>query len=89
VFETWVGQRRVTLRSILLWYVGAGLSFDIAELAYNGTWRLDWAAANLVASTPLLLAAGLVWSADLRRFWLPASCAAAIGAVALASWSMS
>jgi hypothetical protein len=88
VFDAWVGQRKVTVTSLLLWYIGAALPFDITQLVCTGTWRLDWAAGNLVASTALLLAAGLLWCVDLRRFWLPAGSAATIGVAALASWAL-
>jgi hypothetical protein len=89
VFEAWVRQRRVTPSSIALWYAGAGLPFDITQLAVLGTWRIDLAGGNLVASTALLLAAGLVWSVDLRqpRHWAPAGAAAITGGLALLAWS--
>jgi hypothetical protein len=87
VIDIWVRQRRLTPQSLLFWYIGAGLPFDLAQLAYTGTLRPSWSAANLVASTPLLLAAGIVWTVDVRRFWLPASAASAFGRLALLAWA--
>jgi hypothetical protein len=89
VFAVWVGPRKVTLLSILLWYIGAALPFDITQLVCTGTWRLGWAVGNLAGATVLFLGAGLVWSLDLRRprYLLPAAGAVAIGVLALLAWS--
>jgi hypothetical protein len=89
VFDIWVGQRKVTLLSILLWYVGAALPFDITQLVCTGTWRLAWAAGNLAGSTVLFLACGLVWSLDLSkpRYLLPAGGAVTISFACLAAWT--
>jgi hypothetical protein len=91
VIATWVGERRVTVRSLVLAYIGIAAPFDIAQLAILGQWRLDLALGNALGAGVLFGASGLIWNLDLRRphHLVPAGAVAGIAMLCLFSWSWS
>jgi hypothetical protein len=89
VIETWVVRRRVTAYSVLAWYCSVAVPFDVTQRLRTGEWQIDWMLGNILGSSVLYIAAGLVWNLDLTkaRSWLAAGSASAIGACALLVWS--
>jgi hypothetical protein len=80
-------RRRVTVRSVVFWLGSTSVIFDVRQLARTGRWQYEWTLPNFLASSVLYAAAGLVWTVDWRRFWLPAGVASTIGLACLAAWS--
>jgi hypothetical protein len=83
--STWLA-RRVTARSVVYWLGSTAATFDIYQIARTGSWHPDWTVANLAASTVLYVCAGLVWTLDTRRYWLPIGGALSVAALALMAW---
>ena len=82
-------RRRVSARLLAGWFVICVLLFDAYQLWRTGTWHPDLTLGNAAGSTVLHLAAGLIWSLDLRqpRHLLPATGAAVVGVGGLVAWS--
>jgi hypothetical protein len=70
VVTTWLA-RRLTLRSLLFWLSSTAVTFDIYQIARTGSWHPEGILGNLAASTVLYMCAGLVWTLDIRRYWVP------------------
>jgi hypothetical protein len=82
-------RRRVTARSIVLWYASVGVTFDLYQLARTGQYHFDWMLGNLAGSTVLYVLAGLIWNVNPRqlRHFIPAGAASFIGVACLVAWT--
>jgi hypothetical protein len=77
--------------SIIFWLGSTSATFHVYQWWRTGSPQLEWWAGNLVGSSILFVAAGLVWNLNPRepRHWLAAGAACTLGLVCLAAWSWS